>query len=135
MVWSFVLRISVGLVSWPKREGFHYEPQFYQTPYSDHDPGLAVHSYGDCKYDLSPGEVALDRWTPLILLVGITAIVAGVSLLRGTRWARWLIIARLAFHVVISALNSLSDALPHILLLLVVGYFPAGAPDLQVFSE
>jgi uncharacterized membrane protein HdeD (DUF308 family) len=65
----------------------------------------------------------LDRWTAPILLVGIIAVVAGIFLLRGAGWARWLVLAWLAFHVVVSALNSLSDAMPHFVLLLVVGYF------------
>jgi hypothetical protein len=64
----------------------------------------------------------LDRWAVPIVLVGAIAIVAGVFLLRGARWARWLLLAWLAFHVFVSALNSLSDALPHVVLLLVIGY-------------
>ncbi len=78
---------------------------------------------------------SLDRWTPLILLVGATAVVAGVFLLRGARWARWLILAWLAFHVVISAFNSLSGALPHIALLLVIGYFLLGPPTQKYFQN
>jgi uncharacterized membrane protein HdeD (DUF308 family) len=70
----------------------------------------------------------LDRWTVPILLVGIIAIVAGAFLLRGARWARWLVLAWLAFHVVVSALNSLADAMPHLVLLLVVAYFLLGPP-------
>ena len=65
----------------------------------------------------------LDRWAVPILLVGIIAIVAGGFLLRGARWASWVALGWLAFHVVVSALNSLADALPHLVLLLVVGYF------------
>ena len=65
----------------------------------------------------------VDRWTVPILLPGIIAIVAGVFLLRGARWARWLVLAWIAFHVVVHALNSLSDAMPFVVLLFVVGYF------------
>jgi uncharacterized membrane protein HdeD (DUF308 family) len=78
---------------------------------------------------------SLDRWTVPIVLVGIIAIVAGVFLLRGARWARWLLLAWLAFHVVVSALNSLSDALPHVVLLLVVGYFLLGPPTSKYFQR
>jgi len=60
--------------------------------------------------------------------------VAGVFLLRGARWARWLVLAWLAFHVVVSALNSLSDAMAHVVLLLVVGYFLLGPPASKYFS-
>ena len=77
----------------------------------------------------------LDRWTVPILLVGIIAIVAGVFLLRGARWARLLVLAWLAFHVVASALNSLSDAIPHIVLLFVVCYFLLGPPTSKYFQN
>ena len=77
----------------------------------------------------------LDRWMIAILLLTVSAIVAGVFLLRGARWARWLALAWLAFHVVVSALNSLSDALPHAVLLLVVGYVLLGPPTAQYFRQ
>jgi len=78
---------------------------------------------------------SLDRSIVPILLVGTIAIVAGVFLLRGARWARWLVLAWLAFHVVVSALNSLSDAMPHVVLLLVVGYFLLGPPTSKYFQR
>jgi hypothetical protein len=84
-------------------------------------------------YHLLKGS--LDRWMVLIVLVGIIAIVAGVFLLRGARWARWLLLAWLAFHVVVSALNSLPDAMPHVVLLLVVGYFLLGPPTSKYFQR
>jgi hypothetical protein len=77
----------------------------------------------------------LDRWTFLIAGIGIVAIVAGAFLLRGARWARWLVLAWLAFHVVVSALNSVWDALPHIVLLLIVGYFLLGPPTSKYFQR
>src|SRR6266849_3257484 len=77
----------------------------------------------------------LDRWTVPILLVGTTAIVAGIFLLRGARWARWLVLAWLAFHVVVSALNSLSDAMAHAVLLLVAGYFLLRPPTSKYFQS
>jgi uncharacterized membrane protein HdeD (DUF308 family) len=77
----------------------------------------------------------LDRWTVPIVLVGAIAIVAGIFLLRGARWARWLVLAWLAFHVVVSALNSWSEALPHVVLLLVVGYFLLGPPTSRYFQS
>jgi uncharacterized membrane protein HdeD (DUF308 family) len=77
----------------------------------------------------------LDRWTVPILLVGIIAVVAGVYLLRGARWSRWLILIWLAFHVVISAFNSLPDAIVHAALLLVIGYFLLGPPTSDYFQR
>jgi uncharacterized membrane protein HdeD (DUF308 family) len=78
---------------------------------------------------------SLDRWTVPIVLVGIVAVVAGVFLLRGARWARWLVLAWLAFHVVVSASISLSDAMPHTVLFLVVGYFLLGPPTSKYFQS
>ena len=77
----------------------------------------------------------LDHWTAPIVFVGATAVVAGAFLLQGARWARWLVLVWLAFHVVVSALNSLSDALPHVVLLLVVGYFLLGPPTSRYFQS
>ena len=73
----------------------------------------------------------LDRWTLPILLVGIIAIVAGVFLLRGARWARWLVLAWLAFHVVVSAVGCYATRRASFGRRL----FPARAADFQVFSE
>ena len=84
-------------------------------------------------YHLLKGS--LDRWIVPILLVGAIAIVAGVFLLRGARWARWLVLAWLAFHVVVSAFNSLSDAIAHLVLLLVVGYVLLGPPTSNYFQS
>ena len=84
-------------------------------------------------YHLSRG--ALDRWTIPIVLVGAVAVVAGVFLLRGARWARWLLLVWLAFHVAVSALDSLSVALPHAVLLLVVGYVLLRPPTSKYFQQ
>jgi uncharacterized membrane protein HdeD (DUF308 family) len=78
---------------------------------------------------------SLDRWIGPILVVGIVAIVAGVFLLRGARWARWLILAWLAFHVVVSAFNSVWDVVPHAALFLAVGYFLLGPPTSEYFQR
>ena len=77
----------------------------------------------------------LDRWTVPIVLVGIMAIAAGAFLLRGARWARWLVLAWLVLHVVVSVLNSLSDALAHVVLLSVVAYFLLGPPTSKYFQH
>ena len=83
-------------------------------------------------YHLSKGS--LDRSTVPIVLLGTIAVVAGVFLLRGARWSRWVIVAWLAFHVVVSALNSVWDAMPHIVLLLAIGYFLLGPPTAKYFQ-
>lgn len=78
---------------------------------------------------------ALDRWMLPILILTVSAIVAGVFLLRGAGWARWLALAWLAFHVGVGALDSLSSALPHAVLLLVVGYVLLGPPASNYFQQ
>lgn len=78
---------------------------------------------------------ALDVWMLLILVLTVSAIVAGVFLLRGARWARWLALAWVAFHVGVSALNSVSEVLPHVVLLLVVGYVLLGPPTSQYYQR
>jgi|SRR5690348_11239705 hypothetical protein len=78
---------------------------------------------------------ALDRWMVAILFLTGSAIVAGVFLLRGARSARWLALAWIAFHVGVRALNSLSAALPHAVLLLVVGHVLLGPLTSQYFQQ
>ncbi len=55
------------------------------------------------------------------LLVNLVAIVCGVYLLRRRNWARWLAVAWLAFHVIIS-LHSPQALLVHSALLAVFAY-------------
>lgn len=59
----------------------------------------------------------------LVLFIRLLAIVAGVFLLRGSNWARWLAVLWLAFHVGLSALHSASEVLMHAGLLAVITYF------------
>lgn len=61
--------------------------------------------------------------TLLILLLRLLAVVSGIFLFIGHNWARWLLAAWLALHVVISAFNSLEQALAHLVLLALVIYF------------
>lgn len=77
----------------------------------------------------------LDYWSLPISLVGIIAVVGGVFLLKGRNWARWLVLIWLAFHVLVSALQSLSGALAHLLLLVAVGYFLLTPPDSKYFDS
>jgi hypothetical protein len=59
----------------------------------------------------------------LIELVRFAAIVAGVFMLRGHNWARWLGIAWIALHVVLSAFHSVRELAMHSLLLAVFVFF------------
>jgi hypothetical protein len=55
------------------------------------------------------------------VLISLIAVVCGIGLLRGSGWARWLALAWLAFHVVLS-LHSRPALLMHGALLAVFAY-------------
>jgi hypothetical protein len=59
-------------------------------------------------------------WVELLRLV---AVVCGVFMLRGSNWARWLAVAWIAFHVVLSAFHSMSQLAVHTLLGAAITYF------------
>jgi hypothetical protein len=82
-------------------------------------------------YHLS--ERPLDHWIVLISTVRIIAVVGGVFLILGHGWARWLLLAWLAVHVVVGAFHSVSESLAHVVLLMAVGY-PALVASFQIFS-
>src|SRR5260370_4278981 len=58
-----------------------------------------------------------------VCLVRLLAILCGVFMLRGSNWARWLLLVWIAYHVVLSAFHSLSELVMHTVLFLVVAYF------------
>jgi len=58
-----------------------------------------------------------------VSLVRVLAIVAGIFLLRGRNWARWLAIAWIAFHVVISFWHSWLQAAVHVVVFAVFSFF------------
>jgi hypothetical protein len=57
-----------------------------------------------------------------ISLVRILAIVGGVFLLRGHDWARWLLLAWMAFHVIISFHHPLPELIMHAVLFAILLY-------------
>jgi hypothetical protein len=59
----------------------------------------------------------------LLTLVRLLAIVAGLFMLRGHNWARWLLLAWIVYHVILSAFHTLFELVMHSLLLVVVAYF------------
>jgi hypothetical protein len=54
------------------------------------------------------------------LLLGILAVICGLLLLYRINWARWLAIAWLLCHIIISAFNSISEMIAHIVFLVLV---------------
>ncbi len=72
---------------------------------------------------------------PLALVVRLLAIVAGVFMLRGANWARWLAIVWMAYHVVLSSFHSVPAAAIHALLLAVFTYFLCRRPANVYFTD
>jgi hypothetical protein len=56
-------------------------------------------------------------------LVSVLAIVAGVFLLEGRNWARWLAVAWIGFHVVLSVHHPMSELAMHVVLFVAITYF------------
>ena len=59
----------------------------------------------------------------MIPVVRLLALVAGVFMLYGFNWARWLLVVWLAYHVGLGAFHSALELVVHSLLLAVVVYF------------
>lgn len=57
-----------------------------------------------------------------IEMVRLAAVVCGVYLLFGRNWARWLALAWMAFHVVVSAFHTLPEMAMHAVFLAVLAY-------------
>src|SRR5687768_16171964 len=65
-----------------------------------------------------------------VLLIRILAVVCGLLLFQGINWARWLAIAWLLYHVLLSVLHSTSEMIMHIVILILVSvllYLPASS--------
>ena len=58
-----------------------------------------------------------------VCLVRLIAVLCGVFMLRGFNWARWLLVAWIAFHVILSFFHSPLEVVLHSLLFGVVVYF------------
>ena len=59
----------------------------------------------------------------IVTASGLVAIVGGVFMLRGFNWARWLCVAWMGFHLIVSILHSLFELAVHCVLFAVVLYF------------
>lgn len=56
-------------------------------------------------------------------IVELIAIIAGVYLLRGQKWARWLALAWMGFHVILSAFSNLREVAIHALFFTVIAWY------------
>jgi hypothetical protein len=61
--------------------------------------------------------------------------VGGIFLILGRSWARWVILAWLAFHVYVGATRSFSDMLSHLALLLVISFYLLTPPASTYFRS
>jgi hypothetical protein len=66
--------------------------------------------------------VALQHDSLWIELTEALAIVCGVFMFRGHNWARWLALAWIGFHVVVSAFHSMHQFLTHSLICAVIAW-------------
>jgi len=64
----------------------------------------------------------LERDGLIIEFTEILAFVAGVFMLRGHNWARWLALAWMAFHVAISISDPVRKLLPHAVILAIIAW-------------
>jgi hypothetical protein len=70
----------------------------------------------------------LRAWHPFpyelagVCLVRVLAVVAGIFMLRAADWARWLALAWILFHVVLSAFHSAGEAAMHAAFFLLFTY-------------
>jgi hypothetical protein len=55
-----------------------------------------------------------------ILIVRLLAIVGGVLMLRGSDWGRWVVLAWMLYHVVLSAFHSTSELVTHAVILVAI---------------
>jgi hypothetical protein len=69
------------------------------------------------------------------LLVRLLAVVAGVFMLRGSNWARWLAMAWIGFHVGLSSFHSLRAAIVHAVLFAVFAYLLFRTPANDYFRR
>ncbi len=78
--------------------------------------GFAYHLYPDF------GGHGFHRDDLLIEIIEVAAIVGGAFMLRGNNWARWLVLAWIGFHVVISFFDSLQKVAAHGLMFVLTAY-------------
>ena len=70
----------------------------------------------------------------MVHLSRFLSIVAGLFMLRGHNWARWLLVALIAFHIVLSALHSVLQLLIHVAIFTVILFFLFRRPASSYFS-
>lgn len=67
-------------------------------------------------------DAGIDVEHAWVLVLRMLASVGGVFVLRGADWARWLLLAWMLYHTVLSAFHSISELAIHIVILAGVAY-------------
>jgi hypothetical protein len=70
-----------------------------------------------------------------IEFVRLLAVLAGIFMLRGSDWARWLAIAWIALHVAISFYHSLGEVAMHAVIFLIFAYILFRVPARAYFRN
>lgn len=86
-------------------------------------------------YHLSEWKAPLQQEIVWISLVRLLAIMAGLFMLRGDNWARWLALIWITFHVVVGALHGWTQLLTHALFLAAIAFFLLRRPATQFFQS
>ena len=68
-----------------------------------------------------------------VALLRVVAIVCGTFMLRANNWARWLSLAWLTFHVILSGFHSRQELVMHSVLLAILSYFLLRADAREYF--
>jgi len=96
---------------------------------------LMVTGLGGIAYHIREFAAADKLDYVVILLVRALAVVAGVFMLRGSNWARWLSMLWVAFHVVVSAFHSRGELAMHVLVFAVFAYVLFGREAADYFRQ
>ncbi len=70
-----------------------------------------------------------------ILFIRLLAILGGIFMLRGAEWSRWLLIAWMAYHVVLSFYHDLAQVAMHAVLFAVISYFLLRSDAAEYFKH
>ena len=91
--------------------------------------GLAFHTTEfNPQHPLEPDVI-------LASLVRLLAVLGGVYMFLGRNWARWLALLWIAFHVILSAFQSLQQLIAHVLVLAVFAYVLLRPPATDYFRR
>ena len=71
----------------------------------------------------------------MVHLSRLLSIVAGLFMLRGHNWARWLLVVWIAFHIILSALHSALQLLIHAAIFGAILFFLFRRPASKYFAD